>query len=317
MSKTAHIGSTLKTYGTIIALAVIVAMFSILRPDAFFTLSNLINVMRQISLLVVMAIGATLVMSVDEFDLSVGAIASLGGVVAAKMAVAGVPLFFCGMVPILVGLGIGLLNGWIVTQFGVLSFITTLAMGTVLGGVVFWLSDGATIFENIPEGFTSLGAESLFGIPYLILIMLGLLIVFWFLMRHTVFGRHLYAIGGNIRAAAVSGIDIRANKNAAFALCGALAACMGVMLASRLGSAHPTAGDGYFMNAYAAVFLGKTVSKEGVANIWGTFIGAAILGVLANGLTILQVPTYMQDIISGFVIILAVVVQKLSAGDKE
>ncbi len=316
MSENKKLTSILKSYGTISAGVLIVIIFSILRPDAFFTFANLINVTRQISLLVVIAIGATLVMSVDEFDLSVGALASLGGVVAAKLAVLGCPMLLCFAIPVILCFGIGYVNGWIVTRFSVLSFITTLAMSTILSGITFWLSGGATVFENIPEAFTFLGSKSLGPVPILTIIMLMLLIIFSFVMKHTTFGRRLYAIGGNVNAARISGINVTLNKNMAFAICGALAALTGVMLASRLGSAHPTGGDGYFMNSYAAVFLGRTVVKEGIPNIWGTFVGAAILGVLANGLTIMQVPSYMQDILTGVIIVLAVIVQKVTSGDK-
>jgi ribose transport system permease protein len=304
-----------KSYGTIFAGIIIVVVFSILRPDAFFTMNNLINITRQISLLVVIALGATLVMCVDEFDLSVGAMASLSGVIAAKMAVTGVPIFLCFALPVAICFAIGLLNGWIVTKFKVLSFITTLAMSTILGGFTFWFTGGATVFQNIPMSFTVIGSKSLLRIPLLSIIMLLLTILLWFIMRNTAFGRKLYAIGGNVAASEVSGINVKKYKNLAFALCSALAALTGVLMASRLGSAHPTGGNGLFLQAYAAVFLGRTVFKEGVPNIWGTFAGAAILGILANGLTIMQVPTFMQDLLTGCIIILAVVVQKLGRGD--
>ena len=305
----------MRAYGTIFAGIIIVIAFSILSSDAFFTLGNFINITRQISLLVIIALGATLVMSVEEFDLSVGAVASLGGVIAAKMAVAGMPMLLCFIVPVAVCFLIGLMNGWIVTKFRVLSFITTLAMGTIIGGFTFWFTGGATIFQNIPKSFTFVGSKSLLGMPLLSIIMILLTILFWFVMRHTAFGRKLYAIGGNEAASQVSGINVNYHKNIAFALCAALAALTGVLMASRLGSAHPTGGDGLFLQAYAAAFLGRTVFKEGVPNIWGTFVGAAILGVLANGLTIMQVPTFMQDLLTGCIIILAVVVQKIGRGD--
>jgi ribose transport system permease protein len=315
MNRKLNISELLKAYGTIMAGIVIVIVFSILRPDAFFTISNLINITRQISLLVVIALGATLVMCVDEFDLSVGALASLGGVIAAKMAVAGAPIVLCFITPVVICFIIGIINGWIVTKFNVLSFITTLAMSTILAGFTFWLSGGATIFEKIPKGFTFIGSKSLLSIPLLTIIMLLLTVIFWFTMRHTAFGRKLYAIGGNVSASQVAGISVKKYKNLAFALCAALAALTGVMMASRLGSAHPTGGDGLFLQSYAAAFLGRTVFKEGVPNIWGTFAGAAILGVLANGLTIMQVPTFMQDLLTGCIIILAVVVQKIGRGE--
>lgn len=315
MNKKITFSEVMRAYGTIFAGIIIVIAFSILRPDAFFTMGNFINITRQISLLVIIGLGATLVMSVEEFDLSVGAVASLGGVIAAKMAVAGLPMLLCFVVPVAVCFIIGLVNGWIVTRFKVLSFITTLAMSTIIGGFTFWFTGGATVFQNIPKSFTYIGTKSLIGLPLLSIIMILLTVLFWFIMRHTAFGRKLYAIGGNEAASQVSGINVKKHKNLAFALCAALAALTGVLMASRLGSAHPTGGDGLFLQSYAAAFLGRTVFKEGVPNIWGTFVGAAILGVLANGLTIMQVPTFMQDLLTGCIIILAVVVQKIGRGD--
>lgn len=317
MTKKFNFTDLVKAYGTVFAGLIIAVVFSVLRPDAFFTMGNLINISRQISLLVVIALGATLVMCVDEFDLSVGAIASLGGVVAAKLAVAGLPIILCFFVPVAICFILGFVNGWVVTKFKVLSFITTLAVSTILGGFTFWFTGGATVFEKIPASFTFVGSKSFLGIPLLSIIMLLLTVLFWFIMSHTAFGRKLYAIGGNVAASQVSGINVKKFKNLAFALCAALAGLTGVLMASRLGSAHPTGGNGLFLQSYAAVFLGRTVFKEGVPNIWGTFAGAAILGILANGLTIMQVPTYMQDVLTGCIIILAVVVQKLGRGDSK
>lgn len=303
----------LKSYGTVIAGIMIIIVFAILRPNSFATIGNAINISRQISLLVVIAIGATLIMSLEEFDLSVGAMASLGGVLAARMAVAGSPLIFAFIAPIFVGLLIGFVNGWIVTKFKVLSFIITLAMSTILAGFTFWFTGGSTVFENIPKNFKYIGTTNILGLPLLTIIMVLLSVIFWFIMRHTSFGRKLYAIGGNEVASEVSGIKVKKYKILTFGLCSALAAFTGVLMSSRLGSAHPTGGDGLFLQAYAAVFIGRTIFSEGVPNIWGTFAGAAILGILANGLTILQVPTFMQDLITGFIIIAAVVFQKLGS----
>ncbi len=317
MKKQNSFSKIFQSYGTIIAGLCVILVFSALRPDAFFTVRNLINISRQISLQVIIAIGATLIMCVGEFDLSIGAIASLGGVIAAKMAVAGVPLPFCFIAPLVICFVIGWINGWIVTKFSVLSFITTLGMSTILAGFTFWLTGGSTVFQNIPKTFTYLGSKSILSIPYLSIIMLIFTVIFWFVMRHTAFGRKLYAIGGNEIAARVSGINVKKNKKLAFALCGAMSALTGILMASRLGSAHPTGGDSFFLPSYAAVYLGSTVFKEGTPNIWGTFVGAAILGILANGLTILQVPTYMQDIVTGLIIILAVIAQKLGQGDSK
>lgn len=311
------ISNILKSYGTLIAGLLIIITFTILRPQHFATVSNAINISRQISLLVVISIGATFVMTIEEFDLSIGAQASLGGVIGAMLAVQGVPIVLAFIIPMLVGAIIGLINGLIVTRFKVLSFIITLGMSTILAGITFWLTNGATIFENIPPAFKFIGTERILGIPILTIIMVILVIVFSFIMKNTLLGRRLYSIGGNEVASRVSGIDVDNNKIIAFSIGGLLASLTGVLLASRLGSAHPNGGDGMFLQAYAAVYIGSTISKQGVPNIIGTFVGAAILGILANGLTILQVPTFMQDLLTGLIIIGAVILQKLGSDNND
>ena len=305
----------LRRYGTVLAAAVIVLVFSLLSPTAFFSLDNALNVTRQISFLVIIALAATLVMVVGEFDLSVGAVASLGGVVAAQLAVRGVPVELCLALAALFGGLVGLVNGLLVTGFRLLSFITTLAMGTVLGGLVFWMTGGSTVFENIPDRFSLLGRATLLGVPALSLVMALIIALSWFLLTHTPFGRRLYAVGGNEAASRVAGITVARHKTAAFALAGLLAGLTGALLASRLGSAQPTGGNGLFLPAYAAAFLGMTAFRDGVPNVFGTVLGALIIGLLANGLTILQVPTFLQDVITGVIVILAVIVQKLGRAE--
>ena len=307
----------LQTYGTLLALALILVVFSLIKPASFCTLTNFINITRQISLLVMISLGTTLVMSVNEFDLSVGSMASLGGVMAALLAVKGLPMAACFALPVVASFVIGALNGFIVARFRVLSFITTLGMSTVLSGVIYRLSGGATIFEGIPKSFSALGTAKLGRVPLLSILMVVFVAVFFFLMQHTILGRKLYAIGGNEETARIAGIRVRKYKTIAFALCAVMACVTGMLIASRVGSANTTAGDGYFLQSYAAVFIGCTVSRKGVPNVLGTLVGAAILGVLANGLTMLQMPTYMQDIITGGIIIFAVIAQKLGRGDAQ
>lgn len=312
-----NFSDVLKSYGTLIAGLLIIIIFTILRPEYFATVSNAINISRQISLLVVISIGASFVMTIEEFDLSIGAQASLGGVIGAMLAVNGVPIFIAFLIPMVVGAVIGLINGFIVTKFKVLSFVITLGMSTILAGVTFWLTNGATIFEDIPASFKFLGTKYIFGIPILTVIMFILVFFFSFIMKNTLLGRRLYSIGGNEVASRVSGINVNRNKIIAFSICGALSSLTGVLLSSRLGSAHPNGGDGLFLQAYAAVYIGSTISKLGVPNIVGTFVGAAILGILANGLTILQVPTFMQDLLTGLIIIGAVILQKLGSNNND
>ena len=141
--------------------------------------------------------------------------------------------------------------------------------------------------------------------------MVVFVLLFEYIMKHTVLGRRLYAIGGNEETAKISGIRVPFYKNIAFALCAMLSCITGMLIASRVGSANTTAGEGYFLSSYAAVFIGCTVSKKGIPNVIGTLVGCAILGILTNGLTMLQMPTYMQDIITGAIIIIAVIMQKI------
>lgn len=316
MIKSMDIKKILRDYGTIFAGLFIILVFCILNPTAFMSVQNLINISRQISLLVIISIGATLVMAVDEFDLAIGSVASLGGLLAAKLALDGMPIALCFLIPLGLSFVIGFINGYIVTKFRVLSFITTLGMSTIIGGAAYWLTNGASISVGLPKDFKIFGAVSVGPIPLLSVIMIVLVVVFWFIMEHTAFGRRLYAIGGNMAASEVAGLKVRINKNLAYALCAVLAAFTGMLMASRIGSATPTSGSGLFLQAYAAVFLGKTVFKNGVPNIWGTFVGAAILGILANGLTIMRAPTFLQDVLTGAIIVLAVVSPKIGKRER-
>ena len=301
----------LRTYATVAALAVVCLIFAALSPDAFATLGNAVNVTRQIAFLVLIAVGATFVMASGEFDLSVGAVASFGGVMAAQLAVAGLPLPVAVVLTLAAALAFGMVNGWLVGRFGVLSFITTLATGTMLVGFTFWLTGGSTVFEAIPDAFTWLGRAVLAGLPGPSWVMLAAVALAWTVMHRTTFGRHLYAIGGNERAARLAGVAVRAHKVAAFGICALVAAAAGVLLASRLGSAHPTGGNGLFLPAYAAVFLGMTAIRGGVPNVLGSLLGAGTLGILANGLTIVNVPSFLQDVVTGAIVVVAVVFQKL------
>ena len=211
-----------QAYGTIIALLVIIMIFGVLKPAAFLTLKNFINISRQMAALTIISIGATMVMVVNEFDLSVGSMASLGGVMAALMAVAGIPVGAGFLLTVLVCMAIGWINGYIVAKFKVLSFITTLGISTVLDGLIYRLTGGATVFENIPQSFTWLGTSKIGGIPFLSVLMILFVLAFAFFMKHTPSGRKMYAIGGGEEASKIAGINVRTYKILAFMLCGAL-----------------------------------------------------------------------------------------------
>jgi len=301
----------LRQYGTLIALFVVVAIFSVLKPEAFPTFANLVNITRQISLLTIISVGATIAMVVAEFDLSIGAVASFGGVLAAGFAVQGMSIGLSMLIPIGLSFLFGLGNGYLITRFRIFSFIATLSTGTVLGGITFWYTGGATIFGGIPDSFLWLGQGKVGFIPVPTILMVAVVVFFWFVFSWTEFGRRLYAIGGNPVASRLSGVHVSRDKTCAFGIASLLSAFTGVILASRLGSAHPTAGSGMLLQAYAAVFLGMTAFKAGIPNIWGTFVGSLLIGVVANGLTMLQVPYFLQDIVTGMIVILAVILQHI------
>lgn len=305
----------LKRYGTLIGLFLVIIIFSILKPNIFPTFRNWNNILEQISLLSIIATGATVVMVIGEFDLSIASVASFAGIMTAGLLVDGYSMYFVIPLVLLLSFIFGLINGFFVSKLNILSFITTLSSGTFLGGITFWYSDSTIIFSGIPDEFLIWGQGEVLGIPMVIWIMIAVFLIFWYLFNQTMLGRHLYAIGGNEKAARYSGINIDKNKLIAFGLASVLAALTGILLASKLGSAHPTAGGGYLLQSYATVFLGMTLFKEGEPNIPGTLVGVLIMGVLANGLTILNVPNYFQDMLTGSIIIAALVFQGMKVQD--
>ena len=299
-----------RRYGTLVALLVIIIAFSIASPTAFGTPNNLINITQQMTLLAIVAIGATLVMAVGEFDLSTAAVVSFGGIFVVFLFKAGVPAPLACLAVLAAAAVFGAVSGFIVARFEVLSFITTLAVGTIIGGITFWLSNGATLFGDIPAGFRDLARGKIAGIPTLTFWLIGVAILAWVVLDKVEIGRRLYAIGGNREAARLAGVRIVSNTMAAFIGSAMLSALVGMLLTARIGSANPTGGGGFLLSAYAAVFLGMTAFREGEANVPGTLVGAAIIAVVGNGLTILGVSTFMQDIITGMIILAAVLVRR-------
>lgn len=301
----------LSRYGTLVGLLAIVALFSALSPGGFAQTSNLINITQQMSLLAIVALGATFVMSLSEFDLSVGAVVSMAGIVSVTLFGLGWGVPATVLATLALGFAIGCASGFLIATYRMPSFIVTLAMGTIIGGFTYWISAGATLFSGIPAGFRDLGRGHLLGVPVLTLWALGATGLAVFVLDHTELGRRILAIGGNREAARLTGVPIVRNSVWAFGLCAAFAAVAGLLLTARLGSAHPTGGNGFLLQAYAAVFLGMTAFRDGQANAPGTLLGAAIIAVVANGLTILGVPNYLQDIFTGLIIISAVLVRNI------
>lgn len=306
----------LRQSGTLIGLIVIVLFFALQLPETFLTPRNLINISQQVSMLAVVAFAMTVVMVMNDFDLSVGSMASLAGIVAATLFASSYPVWVGVSAALLVGVAGGLVNGALVALIGILPFVATLGTLTVFSGLAFFISDGRTIYgRDIPAEFAefaragipldALGLEGL-KLPALTLATLAVLLLVWVILEHTNYGRRLYAIGGNMEAARLAGIRVRMLRLSAFGVTGLGAAAAGLMYASRVASANPTQGAGLMLDAIAAVFLGMTMGKEGEPHVQATLVGVLILGILDNGLTQMQVDSYVREMLIGAIVIVAV-----------
>jgi ribose transport system permease protein len=303
----------LKKYGTLIGFLSIIIFFSLNLPNTFLTSKNLINISQQISMLAVVAFTMTIVMVMNDFDLSVGSMASLSGVVAAVLFTMDYPVWMAISAALLVGIIGGMFNGFLVSIIGILPFVATLGTLTMFSGLAFLICGGKTIFgRDIPQEFSSFARSGIeidilsMRIPFLSILALLILFIVWFILEQTTFGRRLYAIGGNVEASYLAGIKVKQLRMTAFALTGLGASIAGLMYASRVASSNPTQGSGLMLEAIAAVFLGMTMSEEGEPRVFYTLIGVLILGVLDNGLTQMSVDSYIREILVGSIVILAV-----------
>ncbi|MDX2163096.1 MAG: ABC transporter permease [bacterium] len=315
-------GRFLRSFGTLIGFLLIIGFFAWQRPETFMTVRNLLNITQQVSILGVVAFVMTIVMVLGDFDLSVGTMASLSGIVIGTLLQQDQPLVLVIGAALLVGMGGGLLNGILVAWVGITPFVATLATLTIFGGLAFTISGGRTIFGQVfPDAYVDFANGGLLlstvnelpiRLPNLTLIALIVLVIVWFVLEHTVFGRRLYAIGGSMEAARLAGVRIRLHRLAAFVITGLGAALAGAMLTGQLATANPTLGDNLMLNAIAAVFLGMTMSQEGEPHVLGTLVGVLLIGVLANGFTQIGVDPYAQRIFTGAIILGSVALSSLS-----
>jgi len=302
--------ATLQKLGPFIALVLVSVGLAVLSPD-FLTVANLLNVMRQVSINALIAFGMTLVILLGGIDLSVGSILALSSVGIATLIQSGVSPLLATLLGVLGGGLMGLLNGLVVSKGKVAPFIATLASMTILRGLALVVSGGSPITGFDSDLFSMLGGGYVAGlIPIPVVWMLLMFGLFAFLLKKTVFGRHVYATGGNEEAARLSGVKVDQIKLWVYTLSGAMSAMAGVVLTSRLNSAQPTAGSGYELDAIAAVVLGGTSLTGGRGWIFGTLMGALLIGVLNNGLNLLGVSSFYQQVIKGVVILLAVLIDR-------
>lgn len=308
------IKETLVKYRSIIALVIFSIIIALL-TDSFLTVSNILNVFRQTSINAVIAAGMTFVILTSGIDLSVGSVAAFTGAIGATLIAKESNVFLTVIVVLAIGAVIGGANGVVISKGNVQPFIATLATMTLVRGATLVYTDGRPIsigFERQGEIFNTIGAGYIFGIPIPIYLTLFIFGIGYYLLKHTRLGRYIYALGGNEEATILSGINTNKVKILVYAISGALAAMAGIVITSRLSSAQPTAGSGYELDAIAAVVLGGTSLAGGKGSILATITGALIIGILNNALNLMDVSSYYQLMIKGFVIFLAVIIDKKS-----
>jgi inositol transport system permease protein len=296
------------SFGLVLGLIAICTALAFLRPQ-FLTAANLINVARQISLNGVLAVGVTHVLLTGGVDLSLGSLVALTGVVAASFAHPGDwPLVVPVAAGVSTGMACGFINGFVVTRGRVAPFIVTLGMMTVARGLALVISRGKPV-SNLSPSFTSLGSD-LLGFPIPILVLVAVAASSWVFLTNMRLGRHIYAVGGNEHAARAAGINVMAVKTFAYTLCGALSGVAGIVLAARITTGQPNAGIAYELDAIAAAVIGGTSLSGGVGGVGGTLLGALLMGVINNGLDLLNVTSYYQQIVKGLIIVGAVWLDK-------
>ncbi|WP_440894713.1 ABC transporter permease subunit [Amphibacillus sp. Q70] len=305
-----RLGSILAKLGPLLGLLLIVIVISFINPG-FLTAGNLFNVLRQVSINGLIAFGMTFVILTGGIDLSVGSTLALSSAVSAMMMANGLDPMLAVLAGLIAGALLGAFNGLVIAKGKVAPFIATLATMTIFRGITLVLLDGRPISGMNDSGFfVMMGKGYLFGIPIPAILMLVTFLILFIILKQTTVGRRIYAVGGNEEAATLSGIKADRIKIFVYSLTGMLSAFAGIILTSRLSSAQPTAGDSYELDAIAAVVLGGTSLTGGKGKIAGTLIGALIIGVLNNGLNLIGVSSFFQQVVKGSVILLAVLVDR-------
>ncbi|CDX56263.1 Inner-membrane translocator [Mesorhizobium plurifarium] len=295
------------TYGTIIVLAAMLVIFSILQPGTFATIGNFRNIINDMAIGTIVAAGLTVPLVAGDFDLSIGYVASFCGLLAVGL------LSFSGLsiplaILLVIGLGtlIGIVNGIVVSKIGVNAFIATLGTGTIVVGLNYAYSGGIPLQLTQSREFTKIAIGRIAGVPHLVVIMAVVLIVLWVILNRTVQGQHIKAIGVSPESARRAGVAVDRSRIVAFAIASTCAAIGGVLMASNLGSGQVTAGDGFMLTSFSAAFLGSAALREGQFHIIGTLIGVLTVAVGNNGLAMIGAPIFTQFLFAGTLLVIAV-----------
>ena len=293
-----------RKFGLLIVIVLMIVIMTFVSP-VFLTSGNIINILRQVSLNGILAVGMTFVILTGGIDLSVGSLIAVSGVIAGSLLLQGQSAFVAVTVSVLVAVAFGLFNGIMISYCGLPPFIATLAGQTIGRGFALVYSDGKPFAISNPE-YLAIGKGSFLGIPIPIWILFFVCLLAFIILTFTTFGRHIYAFGGNRNATKLSGVRTKRVEAAAYIISGLLSGIVAVILSARISSGQPTAGEGYELDAIAAVAIGGTSMTGGVGTLNGTIMGFIIIGILSNSLTLLNVSSFYQQIVKGVIILVAV-----------
>lgn len=291
-------------YGVGIALVVIVIALTFASSN-FLTIENIVNVLRQVSINGILAIGMTFVIITGGIDLSVGSLVAFSGVIAASFVRGGYSIWIAILLALFASLVLGFISGFFIAERRIAPFIATLAMVTIARGLTYVYSDGKPI-SGFSQAYLNIGKGDFLFIPIPVWIFALVFIICYIVLYHTSLGRYVYAVGGNEHAALVSGINVKKVKIFVYSICGLLSGLAAVVLSARVSAGLPQAGSGYELDAIAAVVIGGTSLSGGRGRLWGTIIGVLMIGVINNGMDLLNVSSYYQQIVKGCIILGAV-----------
>lgn len=312
--KAASLGLLAGRYGLLAVFLATIVVFSLLRPHTFPTIENLKGILEVASPALIMAVGLTVILVMQDFDLSFGGMIGLAaGASTYAIVDHGVGWILAILIVLAIGVLVGCANGFMISFLGGNSFIITLAMGTVLTGIEFALTGQNTVFSGYPSGFLKIAQGSFLGFSHEIWIAAVLAVLVWVLLDRTELGRYMYAIGGNQEASRLAGIRVKPYRLLGFVAVGVAAAVVGLLIVSLGSSYSPNVGASYLLPAFAAVFLGAAVFRPGEFNVPGTIVGVLFLGVLQTGLIMLSFETYVINLVQGGILITAVLVSRLGA----
>jgi ribose transport system permease protein len=306
-----HAGVFFARYGVLVAFGLMLLIFSILRPSTFPTTDNAKSILVNAAPGMIVALGLTVVLVMGDFDLSIGSMVGFAaGAAIALMVYHGVVWQLAIVLVIAMALGVGIVNGLLVPVFGGNSFIMTLGMATILTGLEYAFTSQATVFQGVPQGYVDLGAKSMLGLSNQVWIALAVALVLWILLDATELGRFMYAIGGNQEAARLSGIRTRLLRTVGFMIVASTAAMVGILISAAGAGYTPNAGQYLLLPAYAGAFLGAACFRPGEFNIPGTVVGVLFLGTIGTGLTLLNLQTYLINLVQGAILLSTVAARR-------